>query len=181
MQMNRTLTAICTIFACLTAAQPAHADEIFIGLAAHEVNTPLSLNIGEEGVDFQAGYRAAPIEGLSVIGAPSPYIFASVNTAGDTSLIAAGLSWKFGEKIYIRPGIGLAVHTGPSLRFAPDGSQTQLGSRILFEPEIAFGVRLSERVDLEASWVHVSHGGLFNGRQNPGLDIIGARLVFKLN
>jgi len=179
--MKKFHAGIFVIFAGMAAAQPAHADEIFVGLAAHEVNTPLSLNIGEEGADVQVGYRAAPIEDLSVIGAPSPYIFASFNTAGDTSLLAAGLSWKFGEKIYIRPGIGIAVHTGPSLRFGPNGSQTQLGSRILFEPEIAFGVRLSERVDLEASWVHVSHGGLFNGRQNPGLDIIGARLVFKLN
>lgn len=164
----------------LTAVQPAAAQEIFIGVAAHEVDTPLSTRIFEEGTDFQAGYRGKRIEALSAIGAPSPYIFASVNSAGDTSLVAAGLSWKIGDELYLRPGIGLAIHDGPSQRFAADGSQIQLGSRILFEPELAVGIQLSERIGIEASWVHVSHAQLFNSRQNPGLDIIGARLVIKL-
>ncbi len=167
-------------FAWFTVTQAAAAQEIFVGVAAHEVDTPLSMQIDEEGVDFQLGYRGKRIEALAAIGAPSPYIFASVNSAGDTSLVAAGLSWKIGNTFYLRPGIGLAIHDGPSLRFAPDGSQTQLGSRILFEPELAIGVQLSERIDLEASWVHVSHAQLFNDGQNPGLDIIGARLVIKL-
>ncbi|QTD54978.1 acyloxyacyl hydrolase [Parasphingorhabdus cellanae] len=171
---------VLTTFIWLAPLQQATAQEIFVGVAAHEVDTPLSMKIGEEGVDLQVGYRGKRIEALSAIGAPSPYIFASINSAGDTSLIAAGLSWKIGTKFYLRPGIGLAIHDGPSLRFAPDGSQTQLGSRILFEPELAIGVQLSERIDLEASWVHVSHAQLFNGNQNPGLDIIGARLVIKL-
>ncbi|MEP2101557.1 MAG: acyloxyacyl hydrolase [Parasphingorhabdus sp.] len=171
---------VLTALACFASAHPAAAQEIFVGVAAHEVDTPLSFKIDEEGVDFQAGYRGKRIEALSIIGAPSPYIFASINSAGDTSLVAAGLSWKIGDKFYLRPGIGLAIHDGPSLRFASDGTQTQLGSRILFEPELAVGVQLSERIDLEASWVHVSHAQIFNGNQNPGLDIIGARLVIKL-
>jgi lipid A 3-O-deacylase len=178
--MKNLRVSILPILAWLSAVQPAVAQEIFVGVAAHEVDTPLSMDIGEDGVDFQAGFRGKRIDALSAIGAPSPYIFASINSAGDTSLIAAGLSWKIGTKFYLRPGIGLAVHNGPSLRFAADGSQTQLGSRILFEPELAIGVQLSERIDLEASWVHVSHAQLFNGNQNPGLDIIGARLVIKL-
>lgn len=178
--MKRYYILVLATFAWLAALQPVAAQEIFVGVAAHEVDTPLSFKIDEEGVDFQVGYRGKRIEALSVIGAPSPYIFASINSAGDTSLVAAGLSWKIGTKFYLRPGIGLAIHDGPSLRFAPDGSQTQLGSRILFEPELAVGVQLSERIDLEASWVHVSHAQLFNDGQNPGLDIIGARLVIKL-
>lgn len=178
--MKRFYILVFSTFALFSTIQPAAAQEIFLGLAAHEVDTPLSFKIDEQGVDIQAGYRGKRIEALSVIGAPSPYIFASVNSAGDTSLVAAGLSWKIGEKFYLRPGIGLAIHDGPSQRFTADGSQTQLGSRILFEPELAVGVQLSERVDLEASWVHVSHAQLFNRNQNPGLDIIGARLVIKL-
>lgn len=178
--MKRFYLLVLSIFAWSAAIQPAAAQEIFVGLAAHEVDTPLSFRIGEQGVDVQAGYRGKRLEALSVIGAPSPYIFASVNSDGDTSFVAAGLSWKIGDKFYLRPGIGLAIHDGPSLRFAADGSQTQLGSRILFEPELAIGVQLSERIDLEASWVHVSHARLFNSNQNPGLDIIGARLVIKL-
>lgn len=178
--MKKSVTLFATFLMSFLAAQPALADEIYAGVAIHDVDTPLSMGTDEDGVDFQIGYRGDGIEGLSFIGSPSPYIFASVNSAGDTSMLAAGISWKFGDKIYIRPGIGLAIHDGPSFRLADDGWQTQLGSRVLFEPELSVGVRLSERVDLEASWVHVSHAGLFNKDQNPGIDNIGLRLVIKL-
>lgn len=168
------------ILALFVAVQPAQADEIYVGIAAHQVLTPLAADTGSEGVDLQAGYRAGRIAALSFIGKPSPYIMASINIDGGTSFAAAGLNWKFGDKFYLRPGIGLAVHDGPKLRFAPDGSQTQLGSRVLFVPELAIGIRLSKRVDLEASWVHLSHARIFSSVQNPGLDSIGMRLVVKL-
>lgn len=161
-------------------ATPARADEIFAGLGSQDIVTPLAQDTGATGVDFQLGYRGEPIEALSFVASPSPYILASVNSAGDTSFAAVGLSWKFGEKIYLRPGIGVAIHDGPKLAFAPDGSQTQLGSRVLFEPELAVGVKISERVDLEASWVHLSHARIFSSVQNPGIDSIGMRLVVKL-
>lgn len=161
-------------------ASPAQADEIFGGVGSQDIITPLAQDSGAEGVDFQLGYRGDPIEGLSFIASPSPYILASVNSAGDTSFAAVGLSWKFGKKIYLRPGIGIAIHDGPKLAFAPDGSQTQLGSRVLFEPEISVGVQISKRVDLEASWVHLSHARIFSSVQNPGIDSIGMRLVVKL-
>ncbi len=104
----------------------------------------------------------------------------SGNLTGDTSFAAAGLSWKIGDRIYLRPAIGLAVHDGPDFSVGPDGSQTQLGSRIVFEPELSVGVRLSETIDLEASWVHLSHGKIFNSVQNPGRDSVGLRLVVTL-
>tara|TARA_R110000824_G_scaffold100412_3_gene238783 strand:+ start:309 stop:848 length:540 start_codon:yes stop_codon:yes gene_type:complete len=164
----------------LTVSQPAYADELYGGFAAHQVVTIIAVDSNQEGVDFQAGYRGDRIEALSALGAPSPYLLASINLSGDTSFAAAGLSWKFGDKIYLRPGIGIAIHDGPELQFAPDGSQRQLGSRVLFEPELSIGVRLSEKVDIEATWVHLSHAGIFSRVQNPGLDIIGVRLVLEL-
>lgn len=166
--------------ACLIAMQPAHADEIFTGAGSQNIVSPLAVSTDAQGIDFQLGYRGNRIEGLSFIGKPSPHLLVSVNSAGNTSFAAVGLSWKIGDKIYVRPGIGIAIHDGPKLQFAPDGSQTQLGSRVLFEPEIAFGVALSERVDLEASWVHLSHAQIFSSVQNPGIDTIGLRLVVKL-
>ena len=178
--MLKSVTLFTALFMSFVIAQPALADEIYAGVAVHDVDTPLSMGTHEEGLDFQIGYRGDGIEALSFIGSPSPYVFASINSDGDTSMLAAGLSWKFGDKIYIRPGIGLAIHDGPSFRIADNGWQTQLGSRVLFEPELSIGVRLSERVDLEATWVHVSHAGLFDKMQNPGIDNIGLRLVIKL-
>ena len=162
----------------MAGAAPAQAGEVFGGLYVHDVNTPLSLGGSPEGgLDVQLGYRADPIESLIKL---QPYIFGALNTAGDTSYAAVGLSRKFGHRIYVRPGIGLAIHNGSAAnRDNPFNNKIEFGSRILFEPELAIGFQASERMSIEASWVHMSHAQLF-GRQNPGIDNIGARLNFRL-
>ena len=160
-------------------ASPASAQEIFAGVTAHGVDTPFTLKTYEEGADIQIGVRSQPIEGLKLIGKPSAYLFGSVNTKGDTNLVAAGLSWKIGKQVYVRPGIGLAVHDGPKLRYDGQGRRTDLGSRILFEPEIGVGYQIDPRFSIEAHWSHVSHARLFNSKQNPSLDMIGARVNVK--
>ena len=81
---------------------------------------------------------------------------------------------------YVRPGIGLAVHTGSSANFDNRfNDKIEFGSRILFEPELGVGARINDRMTIEASWVHLSHA-TFLGGQNPGIDNIGARLNWKL-
>lgn len=163
-------------------AVPAAAGEVFTGVYVHAVDTPFTLYTGEGGADLELGYRFDPVEALGAIGKPSPYLIGSVNTVGDTSFAGAGLSWKLGKgPVYVRPGVGLVVQDGPSQRIDPaTGRHTELGSRVLFEPEIAVGTRLSERLSLEASWVHVSHARLFNAQQNPGIDMMGMRLNWRL-
>lgn len=158
----------------LFAAAPASAGELFGGLYAHDVDTVLTKSGIEEGVDIQLGYRwdrigATPLQ---------PYAFAAANTAGDTHYAAAGLSAKFGDRIFVRPGLGIAIHTGSDDKFNRT-DRIAFGSRVLFEPELGIGYQLSDRASLEASWVHMSHAQLF-GRQNPGIDNIGARLSWKL-
>lgn len=163
----------------LSAATPAQAGEVFTGLYAHDVNTPLSKGGLEDGADIELGWRGERSEALAFIGPPQPYVFASVATGGDTHFAAAGLSWRLGGgRFFARPGVGLAVHTR-SGHGVINGVRTDLGSRILFEPEFGLGYRLSERVAIEASWVHVSHAQLLS-RQNPGMDSIGLRLSFRL-
>ena len=106
-------------------------------------------------------------------------MFGALNTSGDTHYAAAGLSAKFGDRIFIRPGLGIAVHTGSTRNFDnPFNDRIEFGSRILFEPELGIGARISDRATIEASWVHLSHATLF-GKQNPGIDNIGARLSWK--
>jgi hypothetical protein len=79
--------------------------------------------------------------------------------------------------LYVRPAVGLVVHDGSSYRVAPGTpKRSDLGSRVLLEPEIGLGYQLSERISVEASWMHISHAQLFNSKQNPGLDMIGVRL-----
>jgi hypothetical protein len=157
-------------------AAPAQAGEIFGGVYKHAVDTPLSLGGNlEQGYDFQVGYRSGKIipgTGLQ------PYAFGALNSAGDTSYAATGLSWKFGDKIFIRPGFGLAIHNGSAANFNRT-DRIAFGSRVLFEPELGVGVRIAPRATIEASWVHMSHAQLF-GRQNPGIDNIGARLSLLL-
>jgi hypothetical protein len=161
-------------------AVPAAAEEVFLGIYAHGVDTPFTFETGEGGGDVVAGYRFERIEGLRIIGRPAPYVVASVNTAGDTSFAGGGLSWTIGEgPIYLRPAIGLVIHDGPDHRF-DGGDRTDLGSRVLFEPEVALGYRIDQRIAIEASWMHVSHARLFNREQNPGLDLFGARVNIRL-
>ena len=162
-------------------AAPAHADEVFVGAYAHAVDTPLTLRTDEGGADVEAGYRFERIAALGFLGKPAPYLIGSLNTDGDASFAGAGLSWKLGGgRVYARPEIGLVVHDGPRLRIAPDGTHTELGSRVLFEPGIGVGVKVSPRLGIEASWTHISQGRLFNWEQNPGIDMWGARLNWKL-
>ena len=161
----------------LLAATPAHAGELFGGIYKHAVDTPLSLSGGDEkGVDLQLGYR---FDGLGRTGL-QPYAFAALNSAGDTHYAAAGISYRFGSKVYVRPGIGLAVHTGSANEFEiPGNGEIEFGSRILFEPELGVGYQANERLSVEASWVHMSQGTIFSG-QNPGIDNIGVRVNLKL-
>jgi hypothetical protein len=156
-------------------ATPVQASEVFAGLLAHDVETPLNKGGFEDGADIELGWRGGR---LGFLGGPSPYAFASIATGGETHMAAAGFSWRLGGRLFARPGLGLAVHTRSS-HGVINGLRTDLGSRILFEPELGLGYQLSDRVALEATWVHVSHARLFSS-QNPGMDSIGVRLSYRL-
>jgi lipid A 3-O-deacylase len=174
--MNTPLLLAATLLATC-AATPAAAQEIFGGIYAHDVKTGLTKSGIEDGVDFELGWRGGRIEALSFVGTASPHAFVSVNSAGDTHFAAAGVNWKIGDAVYVRPGIGLAVHTGPG-SFVPGDNRIDFGSRVLFAPEIGAGVQVNERLSVESSWVHLSHAKIF-GPQNPGLDTIGLRLNYR--
>lgn len=180
--LQRALFGLSIVMTGIASPIAAQAQEVFVGGYAHEVDTPFTLAVNESGADVQAGIRLAPTK-LDFIGNPEPYFLISVNTAGDTSFIAGGLSWKIeAGDIYIRPGIGLALHNAPENRFDTVlRRRTDLGSRVLFAPEIGIGTRLSETIDIEASWVHISNAQLLDSQQNPGIDMIGARLTFKFD
>ena len=156
----------------------AQATEIFGGVYIHGVDTPLTLGGSPEGgVDAQFGIRGGPIFAGTKL---EPYVFGALNSKGTTHYAAAGLAWKFGDRFYIRPGLGLAVHSGSTRNFNdPTNRKIEFGSRILFEPELGIGARVSDRLTIEASWVHLSHATLLGG-QNPGIDNIGVRLNWKL-
>jgi lipid A 3-O-deacylase len=161
---------------CLAAAAPAAAGEIFGGVYVHDVDTRLTKSGIEGGADLQLGWRGGRIAATPL----QPYAYLSAHTKGQTHFAAAGLSARFGDQIFFRPGVGLAVHTGSAKKFQdPTNDQIDFGSRILFAPEMGIGARLGPRTSIEASWVHLSHAQLFGG-QNPGMDSIGMRLTIDL-
>lgn len=168
--------SITAALAALTS--PAQASELFGGLLAHDIQSPFTLGGREDGADFQFGWRGRPIRAMRVIGSPSPYVFGSVHAAGVTHFAAAGISWKIGGRLFLRPGLGVAVHTQAS-RVVANGFRTDLGSRVLFEPELGIGYQVSDRFAIEATWVHISNAQLLS-RQNPGMDSIGVRLSYSL-
>ena len=172
--MNQALLlALGATLAALPAAAPA--GEIFGGVYKHNVDTPLSLGEGlEGGIDVQLGFRGEGIRGSRW----QPYVFGAVNNKGETSYAAIGISRKYGERYYVRPGLGLAIHNGADDKFNRS-DRIAFGSRILFEPEVAVGAQIDPRWSVEASWVHMSHATLFSG-QNPGIDNMGVRLNLKL-
>ncbi|XUU61725.1 acyloxyacyl hydrolase [Erythrobacter sp. HA6-11] len=177
---NRVLGIVVGMFALVGMASPAQADEIFTGAYVHGVDTPFSLEVADQdGASFQLGYRFDPVEQVLDI---EPYVIASVNTEGDSSFFGIGISRKFDlGGVYVRPGVGLVVQDQSGVQFDPvTFRRKDLGSQVLFEPEIAIGARLSEQVSIEASWVHLSHAQLLDSEQNPGVDMFGVRLNLAL-
>jgi hypothetical protein len=169
--MIRSTALLLALAAVPTAAT---AGELFGGLYVHDVKLPTDKSGIEDGMDVQLGWRGGMIGRTPL----QPYVFGALNTAGDTSYAAVGLSAKFGRRIFIRPGLGIAVHNGSDANFFRT-DKIAFGSRVLFEPEVGVGMELSDRASLEASWVHMSHATLF-GRENPGIDNLGVRFSFKL-
>lgn len=86
------IAALGAVTSAMGAAPPVQAQEVFVGVAAHAVDTPFTFDTQEGGADLQLGYRGAPIEALDFLGSPEPYVFGSLNTRGDTSFAAAGLA-----------------------------------------------------------------------------------------
>ncbi len=171
--MNRPAFIVAAIAFLAVPVAPAQAGEVFGGIYSHDVKTPLNLSGVEDGIDFQLGIRGGRIGGTPL----QPYIFGSLNSAGETHFAAAGISAKFGRRIYVRPGLGLAIHSGSAGNFELRNDRVEFGSRILFAPEVAVGTHINERLSIEASLVHLSHGTIFSG-QNPGIDNLGVRLNF---
>jgi hypothetical protein len=172
--VKRTALGIIAGLAVASLGTPAQAGEVFGGLYVHDVRLPTDESGIESGADVMLGYRGGKIGPTPL----QPYIFGALNTAGRTNYAAVGLSAKFGHSIYFRPGLGLAVHTGSAANYFRS-DKIAFGSRILFEPEVAIGAQINNRLSLEASWVHMSHAQLF-GRENPGIDNLGVRLNLAL-
>ena len=150
------------------ALTPARCSAAFTSTTSTRRSTRSGI---EGGADFQLGWRGGAIGRTPL----QPYIFGALNTAGDTSYAAAGMSAKFGDAYLCPPGprhcnpqrLGEEV-PGPDQRQdrlrQPRPVRARAGDRRAGQPPPS----------IEASWVHMSHAQLF-GRQNPGIDNFGVR------
>ncbi|WP_184722057.1 acyloxyacyl hydrolase [Caulobacter sp.] len=189
--------------AALGCAAPAWAGEAYIGVFKHDV-TFIGEAVGlgaagrEKGVDVHLGYRTARIESLRWLGRPQAHAMVSINSKNTSNFVAAGLNWKIdlGKPggFYLRPGMGLAYTDGeaglppanaPNLTPEERARRTHLyytridfGSHVLFEPELALGYQVNDRMSVELSYTHLSNGQIFHQGKNQGLDDAGVRLVY---
>lgn len=189
--------------ATLAIAAPACAGEVFVGVYKHDV-TFIGEAVGlgaagrEDGVDVHLGYRTNRLENLRWLGKPQVHTMVSINSKNTSNFVAAGFDWKIelGQPggFYFRPGIGLAYTDGkaglppanaPNLTQAERDRRTYLyyhridfGSKVLFEPELALGYQVSDKVSVELSYTHLSNGQIFHQGKNQGLDDAGVRLVY---
>lgn len=172
--MKQILPAIVAV--ALAWPSAASAGELFGGLYAHDVDSPLTLGGVEKGADIQLGYRWDRLGRTPL----QPYLFGAANSAGETHYAAVGLSARFGKRFYVRPGLGVAIHSGDNQDFDdPSDNDVEFGTSVLFAPEIGVGFDIGDRFSIEASLVHLSHGQIF-GDQNPGIDNVGVRFNWKL-
>jgi hypothetical protein len=205
MKIGSIAAACAAAFGLAGAVAPgqAQAGEAFVGVYGHDVTfigdlVGLGAAGREHGVDLHLGYRTAPVEALRMIWKPQIHAFVSINSQFKSDFAAVGLDWRiplWSEKLYFRPGIGLAYTDGkthhppanvPGLTLAEQDRRASLyynridfGSQVLFEPEFALGYDVSDRVAVEASYTHLSHGQIFASGKNQGLDDAGVRVVWK--
>jgi hypothetical protein len=193
--MSRALP-IAVAAVAIAAAGPAAAGEVFAGVYAHDVDDGISYGKFEHGAQIVAGARTTALDELRFLGRPRVHLLIGINTDGDTDYIASGLSWRFrfGQRFYVEPGIGIAIQDGKVNLPSPDEpgltpqqrlerlhdyeTKLDLGSRVLFEPELSLGYRATDRLSMELSWIHMSHARLA-GRYNPGVADVGLRVLYR--
>lgn len=171
------LAAACAV-ASITAS-PALAGEVFAGAATHNLDIGIAVCCYERGADIQVGARTDPFARL-LGGELRAHVLGSVNTAGGVDFGAVGLDLRYplGDRFYIAPGLGGAIHDGPGQKFQATNDRIYFGSRLLFEPELSLGWTMSSNWATELSYTHLSHAQL-GGHHNPGMDQLGARVVYR--
>lgn len=184
------------VLALSLCAGRAEAGEAFAGVYAHDLDDPFSIGDFEGGAQVVVGARTTALDELAFLGRPRVHLLVAINTQGGTNYLASGLSWRFNltDRFYVQPGIGLGVHDGKVGLPSPDApglseaerqkrlsnqlTKLDLGSRVLFEPELSVGWKATRRLSVELNWIHLSHAQLA-GPQNPGLGDVGVRVLYR--
>lgn len=176
--MKQFLGALLAFCFLLGFGAACRADEASLGLYAHDIPF-MGKRVHEGGEEVVAAWQGDKIARLKFLGSPTPYVIGGVNAQGKTDFVGAGLRWRvnLGKRLYVQVGNGIALNDAPT--HAVPG-RIDAGSHITFEPEGSVGWRLTKRVAVEVSYIHLSHAYLFSPR-NPGLNELGMRMVVKFD
>lgn len=191
--MRGTQAGIAALGAALVMAPAAHAgvNEVHVGVMAHNVCVINCDNADKEdgpNVEFQVSFDSPDF--LSWAWSPQPYVMASVNTAGATSFVAAGLDWRwnFADGWALEPGFGLAYHDGETNNPYANGTpeaEVFNDEHVLLGNELLFRTSLGLTRDFEGPWEgqlyyeHLSHGQILAHGRNQGLDEVGIRFGYQ--
>ena len=149
---------------------PSWLHEVKLGVLHHDTSSLWSGFRRESGVDVNLEAIFSPQ--LKILGgAIRPAFGGSVNTAGDTSKLYAGLRWQYEHisGIFFGVGLGGAVHNGDL--HLQHNDMKALGSRVLFHIPIEAGYRFDGKSALSAYFDHISNAYLAD--PNEGMDTLG--------
>jgi len=153
--------------------------ELRFGVLAHNIG--LIAESTEDGAQINIEARFRSPDFMKVVLSPRPTLGASINTAGDTSFVYAGLTWGgfVWKGLFIEGFVGLAAHDGELNSNDPEPhDRRQMGSRVVFREAIEIGYRFLENHSVSIMLDHYSNAGLFADR-NQGNDDVGLRYGYK--
>lgn len=107
-----------------------------------------------------------------------PFVGGTVAPGTEVDKVYAGLNWELSsDRLFLRLGLGAALHDGETENPATFGRRRQFGSSLLFHVPVEIGARVTERLSISAYFDHMSNAGLAD--LNPGLDTAGLRLGWR--
>lgn len=173
------------------AAGAGIIEDVSVGVLQHNACVRNCDNADkEDGPDVSAELAFTSPRWLEFAASPRPYVALTANTAGNTSIIAAGLQWEwaFANGWSLQPGFGYAVHDGDIDFPFPQGDPRNdpvsantvfLGSRDLFRTSLALNRDIGESWSVQAHYEHLSTGQILGSGRNQGLDNLGVRLRYR--
>ena len=176
--LERSAWCALTVLLGLLGPVAATAQEAYVGGFGHNLDLGISARPREHGADVEVGLRTAPLVETRLIQLRG-YGMGSFNSDHGVNFGSIGLALRFKlpRGFYIQPGLGGAAQTGDDHHYQFYSDRLSLGSRFLFQPELAVGLPLGPRFAAELAYVHISNAHL--SPQNPGMDDLGVRLVYR--
>lgn len=149
--------------------------ELRLGTFVHD-----SLSPERGSVDINAEALFAPFHPQpSALSWLTPRLHAgtTINTAGKTSSLYAGLTWTFDltQSLFAEMSLGGAVHNG-TIGAVPVPGRNAMGCHAAFRESVSLGYRFTSNFALMGTVEHMSNAGLC--AQNRGLTNFGLRAAW---